>query len=102
MSYEFRTTVLKFLPQSFCVSVSEARRSTKIRVIYQAHRGVLSRGRLAKVRRTLVPQYLQSRALDQGSGDCGHAQGDPRERGPRGSAREGHPRMTYRMFRTIR
>ena len=38
MSYEFRTTVLKFLPQSFCASVSEARRSTKIRVIYQAHR----------------------------------------------------------------
>jgi hypothetical protein len=22
-----------------------------------------------------VPQYLQSRALDQGAGDCGHAQG---------------------------
>src|SRR5262245_54071167 len=39
----------------------------------------------------LVPQHLQSRALDQGAGDCGHAQGDPRQRGPRGSTREGHP-----------
>src|SRR5262245_18626092 len=36
-------------------------------------RGLLSRDCLAKVRRTLVPQYLQSRALDQGAGDCGHA-----------------------------
>jgi Transposase, Mutator family len=31
-------------------------------------RGVLSRDCLAKVRRTLVPQYLRSRALDQGCG----------------------------------
>src|SRR5215813_15375061 len=54
-------------------------------------RGVLSRDCLAKVRRTLVPQYLQSRALDQGAGDRGHAQGDPRQRGPRGSTREGYP-----------
>ena len=54
-------------------------------------RGVLSRDCLAKVRRTLVPKYLQSRALDQGAGDCGHAQGNPRKRGHRGSAREGYP-----------
>src|SRR5205809_3333440 len=31
------------------------------------------------------------RALDQGAGDRGHAQGDPRRREHRGSAREGHP-----------
>ena len=54
-------------------------------------RRVLSRGRLAKVHRALVPQYLQPRTLDQGAGDRGHAQGDPRRRGHRGSAREGHP-----------
>src|ERR1700745_3389272 len=54
-------------------------------------RRVLSGGCLAKVRRALVPQHLQSRALDQGAGDRGHAQGDPRQRGHRGSAREGHP-----------
>src|SRR6516165_667241 len=34
---------------------------------------------------------IQSRALDQGAGDRSHAQGDPRQRGPRGSTREGHP-----------
>src|SRR5712672_4008989 len=38
-------------------------------------RRVLSRGCLAKVRRALVPQHRQSRALDQGAGDRGHAQG---------------------------
>jgi Transposase, Mutator family len=54
-------------------------------------RRVLSRGCLAKVRRALVPQHLQSRALDQGSGDRGHAQGDPRRRGHCGSTREGNP-----------
>src|SRR5262249_38720739 len=54
-------------------------------------RRVLSRGCLAKMRRALVPQHLQPRALDQGAGDRGHAQGDPRQRGPRGSTREGHP-----------
>src|ERR1700745_2659135 len=47
-------------------------------------RRVLSRSCLAKVRRA-------SRTLDQGAGDRGHAQGDPRQRGHRGSAREGHP-----------
>jgi hypothetical protein len=41
--------------------------------------------------RALVPQHLQPRALDQGAGDRGHAQGDPRRRGHRRSAREGHP-----------
>src|SRR5215468_1977381 len=54
-------------------------------------RRVLSRGRLAKVHRALVPQHLQPRALDQGAGDRGHAQGDPRRRGHRRSAREGPP-----------
>jgi Transposase, Mutator family len=44
-----------------------------------------------KGRRALVPQHLQPRALDQGAGDRGHAQGDPRQRGHRGSTREGHP-----------
>src|SRR5262249_46808727 len=36
-------------------------------------------------RRTRVvgAQYLQPRALDQGAGDRGHAQGDPRRRGHR-------------------
>jgi len=42
-------------------------------------------------RRPLVAQHLQSRALDQGAGDRSHAQGNPRQRGPRGSTREGHP-----------
>jgi len=54
-------------------------------------RGILSRGRLAKMRRALVSQHLQPRAFDQGAGDRGHAQGDPRQRGPRGSTRESHP-----------
>src|SRR5262245_50844682 len=58
---------------------------------YRERRRVLSRGRLAKVHRALVPQHLQPRALDQGAGDRGHAQGDPRQRGHRGSTREGHP-----------
>jgi transposase-like protein len=40
---------------------------------------VPSRCRLAKVCGALVPQHLQSRALDQGAGDRGHAQGDPRQ-----------------------
>ena len=31
--------------------------------------------------RALVPQHLQPRALDQGAGDRGHAQGDPRQIG---------------------
>src|SRR6266436_915894 len=57
----------------------------------ESARRVLSRGRLAKVHRALVPQHLQPRALDQGAGDRGHAQGDPRRRGHRRSAREGHP-----------
>jgi len=30
---------------------------------------------------------------NQGAGDCGHAQGDPRQRGPRGSTREGQPSL---------
>src|SRR5262249_40052823 len=53
--------------------------------------GVLSRRGLATLRRALVPEHLQSRALDQGAGDRGHAQGDPCRRGYRRSAREGHP-----------
>jgi len=41
--------------------------------------GVLSRRGLATLHRALVPEHLQSRALDQGAGDRGHAQGDPRQ-----------------------
>jgi putative transposase len=41
--------------------------------------GVLSRCGLAALHRALVPEHLQSRALDQGAGDRGHAQGDPRQ-----------------------
>src|SRR5262245_11184337 len=58
---------------------------------YRERGRVLSRSCLAKVRRALVSQHLQPRALDQGAGDRGHAQGDSRGRGHRGSAREGHP-----------
>src|SRR5262245_26267487 len=50
-----------------------------------------SLGCLAKVCSALVSQHLQPRALDQGVGDRSQAQGDPRQRGPRGSTREGHP-----------
>jgi hypothetical protein len=59
-------------------------------------RGILSRGCLAKVHRALVPQHLQPRALDQVVGDCGHAQGDPRQRGPRYAFPEEH----WRRIRT--
>jgi transposase-like protein len=52
---------------------------------------ILPRGRLATLHRALVPQHLQPRALDQGAGDRGDAQGDPRGRGHRGGTREGHP-----------
>ena len=52
---------------------------------------VLPRGGLAALHRALVPQHLQPRALDQGAGDRGHAQGDPRQRGHCGGARKGHP-----------
>ena len=52
---------------------------------------VLPRGGLAAVHRALVPQHLQPRALDQGAGDRGHAQGDPCQRGRCGGARKGHP-----------
>jgi Transposase, Mutator family len=38
-----------------------------------------------------VVHTLQPRALDQGAGDRGHAQGNPRQRGPRGSTQEGQP-----------
>ncbi len=34
----------------------------------------------------LVPQYFQSRPLDQGARDRGHAQGNPGQRGYRGGA----------------
>jgi transposase-like protein len=54
-------------------------------------RRVLPRGRLATLHRALVPQHLQPRAFDQGAGDCGDAQGDPRGRGHRGRTRKGHP-----------
>jgi hypothetical protein len=54
-------------------------------------RGVLPRRRVAALHRTLVPQHLQSRALDQGAGDRGDAQGDPRRRGHRGGTTEGCP-----------
>src|SRR6266550_6506669 len=54
-------------------------------------RRVFPRGRLATLHRALVPQHLQPRALDQGAGDRGDAQGDPRGRGHRGGTREGHP-----------
>ena len=47
---------------------------------------VLSRSSLAKMHRALVPQHLQSCALHQGAGNCGDAQGDPRQRGHRGGA----------------
>ena len=47
---------------------------------------VLSRRGLATLHRALVPEHLQSRALDQGAGDRGHAQGDPCQRGHRGCA----------------
>ena len=47
---------------------------------------VLPRGGLAALHRALVPQHLQPRALDQGAGDRGHAQGDPCQRGRCGSA----------------
>jgi hypothetical protein len=41
----------------------------------RADRGQL----LQRPHRALVPEYLQSRALDQGAGDRGHAQGHPRQ-----------------------
>ena len=53
-----------------------------LRCLYRTcreRRRVLSRRGLAEVCRALVPQHLQSCALDQGAGDRGHAQGDPRQ-----------------------
>ena len=49
-------------------------------------RGVLSRRGVATLHRALLPQRLQSRALEQGAGGCGDAQGDPCRRGHRGGA----------------
>src|SRR5262245_53889777 len=60
-------------------------------------RGVLSRDCRQRCV-TLVPQYLQPRALDQGAGDCSHAQGDPRERGHHRSAREGYLAVVLDWF----
>ena len=54
-------------------------------------RRVLSRSGLAAVHRALVSQHLQPCPVDQGEGDRGDAQSDPRQRGHRGSAREGYP-----------
>jgi Transposase, Mutator family len=45
----------------------------------------------ARWQRALVPQHLQPCAGDQGAGDRGHAQSDPRQRGHCGSARKGYP-----------
>ena len=52
-------------------------------------RGVLPRRGVATLHRALVPQHLQPRALDQGAGDRGDAQGDPCRRGHRGGPAEG-------------
>ena len=54
--------------------------------LVRERRRVLPRGGMAAVHRAFVPQRLQPRALDQGAGDRGDAQGDPRRRGHRGGA----------------
>jgi hypothetical protein len=54
-------------------------------------RRVLPGRRMATVRGSLVPQHLQPHALDQGAGDRGDAQGNPRQRGHRGGPRKGDP-----------
>src|SRR6516165_5736885 len=51
----------------------------------------LSRGGVATLHRTLVPQRLQPRALDQGARGCRDAESDPRRRGPRGGSAAGCP-----------
>ncbi len=82
------------VPQASQGARSERRPADHLRRLHGARReccGILPRGRLATLRRALVPQHLQPRAFDQGSGDRGDAQGDPRERGHRGGTGEGHP-----------